>query len=422
MQRTIALVLDSFLFEFQIFEKIIYKNKNQHRRGIYFRKLMEVRKYGRLLSLSLPSFSDENFQLNFLQDTILSLWRMLGSCLQCSRLLLDLLSQSYFMTMTLALIGCISRFYACLRPVLLASVKLLRQHAAAQSSQLDQIELFLSSGPVSVEYATLTSQLNFNSVSQNASDESSLFRPSLHSEVSDELNPLAATTVYDSDNESEEMNSADREALLRIKLSNELIDATSKLVEGGLESFFPQNENIIETHKIKDNQEDDIQSNQLERVQHKIGSNLTSIAFDNTVAAIEFDDPSTTNTSVLSSITRSCADSVVSHFIFKEDANSAQVECANSEFPQALQSTLALDPVASYFQISESAQPMLLASTSNSRRTSAKVTISKSRNKRNSLVKPKRKQNQLYPFSRAHTLSTHLLLAFSLGRKLRRLS
>ena len=220
-------LFDSFLFELQIFDKILYKNKNQHRRGIYFRKLLEIRRCGQLLSTIFPVLSkmvnSDWIELSTLEQFITILWRMLGSCLKCSRLLLEMLGQSYFMTMSLALIACISRFYVCLRPLLFNCVKLWRQLSDIHNSSMDQLELFLSSGPIALEYSTLTSKLALDLTTIDAERN-----PNIDPVVVQCESPgVKSTTSYlmsDTIDDVNEMSSVDMEALLRLSKSSESID------------------------------------------------------------------------------------------------------------------------------------------------------------------------------------------------------
>lgn len=52
--HTLVTIAPSLQVESNVFERLIYKNNNQHRRGVYFRKLLEVRT-GTVLYLTMTS-------------------------------------------------------------------------------------------------------------------------------------------------------------------------------------------------------------------------------------------------------------------------------------------------------------------------------------------------------------------------------
>ncbi|KAF9227966.1 hypothetical protein BS17DRAFT_774548 [Gyrodon lividus] len=71
--RRLRAAMNSFIDEVRILEKLYYKNKNQHRMALYFRRVPEIRRYGqRLIELDLPGSVDllraSFVGLNFTKD------------------------------------------------------------------------------------------------------------------------------------------------------------------------------------------------------------------------------------------------------------------------------------------------------------------------------------------------------------------
>lgn len=241
--------LDSLSCELQIFEKIIYKSKNQHRRGgglksivpirvlfvVYYRKLIEIRKLGRTLKQRLPVLASQGKDGPSSADVCYSyielIWHMLSACLKASELMLEMLGQSYFMVFALISLSCISRFYALLRPVLQTLVKTFRL-AYPSTRALDQIDFALLHGTRRLEYDALTafsrfeaqspSQRQIDSLSSKSPDAG--LAPSPPSAVSSQAAP-AADFGFLSDLDSED--DVDREIALRLQQSRTALLAGS---------------------------------------------------------------------------------------------------------------------------------------------------------------------------------------------------
>lgn len=144
--------------ETTVLDRLLYKNKNQHRRGTYYQRLMEVRRFTRRLSFvsltqHIQTYSSKNGNkstVKLVQDlerhgTQLAL--SLVAIYKLSRPLLVLMSQTYFLPFVLTALSLVSRIYAIYKTLLLRCVQAFEDLSeGTENSSGSGLERALSSG------------------------------------------------------------------------------------------------------------------------------------------------------------------------------------------------------------------------------------------------------------------------------------
>jgi len=121
--------------DLRIFDRVIYRNRNQHRRSVFFRRLMEIRRLklaGNLLELSaaLEAYLPTHDWLP-LQDKLRKAGSLLAFNLiaigKCSREVAHLVKQTFFLPVSLTLLGLLARFYVVQKSLLVQICDFLEQ-------------------------------------------------------------------------------------------------------------------------------------------------------------------------------------------------------------------------------------------------------------------------------------------------------
>jgi len=121
--------------DLRLFDRVVYRNRNQHRRSVFFRRLMQIRRLklaSNLLDLSeaLDSYLPKHDWLP-LQTKL----RQAGSVMafnlvaigKCSREVAHLVKQTFFLPVSLTLLGLLARFYVVQKSLLGQICDLLEQ-------------------------------------------------------------------------------------------------------------------------------------------------------------------------------------------------------------------------------------------------------------------------------------------------------
>jgi hypothetical protein len=135
--------LQSLSRDIDIFNRLLYKNRNQHRRGVYFRRTLAVR---RLLSLVEPQLNSLQSALTDLNLTALtsesalrtlqlvlstgqSVYDACVACLLAARHYLHMFASGFFLPLSLAMISALARLVALFRAYLSTLAPLVNESA-----------------------------------------------------------------------------------------------------------------------------------------------------------------------------------------------------------------------------------------------------------------------------------------------------
>eukprot|EP00249_Psilotum_nudum_P014409 c24807_g1_i1 orf=92-1498(+) len=143
--------------EMSIFERLLYKNTNQHRRCLYFRRLRQVRRDLRLLQsarlseviesplLQLPSNKPKASEdVTCLRKRLLGIARLLDQMMEpilyASSQIAALLSRTFFMPFALTTIASLARFRVLLQQLLYDVVHIFNELSLYQNEEMLRLQ------------------------------------------------------------------------------------------------------------------------------------------------------------------------------------------------------------------------------------------------------------------------------------------
>eukprot|EP01126_Amoeba_proteus_P027144 TRINITY_DN2692_c0_g1_i15.p1 TRINITY_DN2692_c0_g1~~TRINITY_DN2692_c0_g1_i15.p1 ORF type:complete len:240 (-),score=44.96 TRINITY_DN2692_c0_g1_i15:264-953(-) len=127
---TLSLVIKAIKLEMKLYQKILYNHNNSHKKTKYWQKLRQVKGWVLTVNTALSHFlptaetvggTTKVFNYDNVLNKLYALYQMCEKSMDLIRAtylyLVTLLEQTFFMKLSLSLVGCLSRFYALLKCV-----------------------------------------------------------------------------------------------------------------------------------------------------------------------------------------------------------------------------------------------------------------------------------------------------------------